>query len=399
MDGLTPDGTGSTAAGSERRRSRRFMVLVNAAVFLSLLAVIIVLPPAVADAWRGTRSLLGLGSSGNNWTDARSLLPNYRGAEWAKLHFREFLHLQGQYYDFVTYRRKAFAGQTITIDGNGFRTWTVAKAKDAASARAWFLGGSTMWGTGVRDAETIPAYFEAATGMASFNLGESGFIVHQSLNQLMRSYADGGKPRLVVFYDGVADVEHKCRIGQSVFATSQEETIRQLIGNRLKTIIDSGPEQSLLLQVFRPAVQAVFGSGEPLVYGESAGGYDCDSNPAKAAAIATMLVDDWATAKWLVEGRGGVFVPVLQPVSFLGKPNLASLPRQFRDGALAPQFKAVYREVRSLLAQRNLQYLDFTQIYNGEELFYVDFAHVSPNGNARVAQTLARALKLGPAAR
>jgi len=390
--------TAVAARHAAGRRSVASILGMNVMVFLSLLALVIVLPPALADAWQGVRSALGLGATGDNWIDPRAMLPNYKGADWAKVHFREFLHLQGQYYDFLTYRRRAFTGQTITINDQGFRVWPNAKAKDTASAQAWFFGASTMWGTGARDAETIPAYFEAATGIPSFNLAESGFIVHQSLNQLMRSYEGGGRPRLVLFYDGIADIEHKCRIGQSIFSTSQEETIRELTGNKVKSILDTGDSGSLLLQVFRPAVNAVLGSDDPAQYGETYTGYDCHANPGKAAAIARMLVHDWVIAKWLVESHGGVFVPVLQPVSFLGKPNLSYLPQEFRDGPLAPQFKAVYGEIRRLLAESGMKYLDLTQVFNGDEQFYVDYAHVTPNGYEHVAKVLAQALKIAPVA-
>jgi hypothetical protein len=397
MEDLTHNKEGRVGTGTAGRRSLASIVLMNVMLFLSLLALVIVLPPAIADAWRGVRSALGIGT-GENWTDVRATLPNYKGEDWAKLHFREFLHLQGQYYDFLTYRRKGFAGKTITINDQGFRVWPNAKAKDTAGAQAWFFGASTMWGTGARDAETIPAYFEATTGVPSFNFGESGFIAHQSLNQLMRGYDAGGRPRLVFFYDGVADIEHKCRVGQSVFSTSQEETIRQLTGNNLKSILDTGDSKPLLLQVFQPTVSAITGRDQPTQYGESDTGYDCHASPGKAAIVARMLVNDWATAKWLVESHGGAFVPVLQPVSFLGKPNLSYLPQEFRAGALGLQFKAVYDEIRRQLAERGLRYLDLTQVYNGDEQFYVDFAHVSPNGYERVAKALAQALKIAPAA-
>lgn len=382
--------------GTRGRRSLASIVLLNMMLFLSLLALFIVLPPAIADAWRAARSALGIGT-GENWTDIRATLANYKGEDWPKVHFREFLRLQGQYYDFLTYRRKAFAGTTITINDQGFRVWPNAKAKDTASAQAWFFGASTMWGTGARDGETIPAYFEATTGVPSFNFGESGFIAHQSLNQLMRGYDAGARPRLVFFYDGIADIEHKCRIGQSVFSTSQEETIRKITGNNLKSILDTGDSEPLLLQVFRPAISAITGSDRRTQYGEADTGYDCDANPGKAAIVAGMLVNDWATAKWLVESHGGAFIPVLQPVSFLGKPNVSYLPGQYREAALGAQFKIVYDEIRRQLAARGLRYIDLTQVYNTDEPYYVDFAHVSPNGYERVAKALAQALNIPPA--
>ena len=48
--------------GTAGRRSAASIVGVNVMLFLSLLALVILLPPAVVDGWRGVRSALGIGS-------------------------------------------------------------------------------------------------------------------------------------------------------------------------------------------------------------------------------------------------------------------------------------------------------------------------------------------------
>ena len=55
------------------------------------------------------------------------------------------------------------------------------------------------------------------------------------MRERMAFPAKAMRPRIVVFYDVMPDVEHKCRMGQSVFSSSQEDTIRKLTGNKLKT--------------------------------------------------------------------------------------------------------------------------------------------------------------------
>src|SRR5262245_8802197 len=47
--------------------------------------------------------------------------------------------------------------------------------------KTYFFGGSTMWGSGVPNARTIPSQFAAITGMHSENYGELGYTTHQSL--------------------------------------------------------------------------------------------------------------------------------------------------------------------------------------------------------------------------
>jgi len=45
-----------------------------------------------------------------------------------------------------------------------------------------------------------------------------------------------------------------------------------------------------------------------------------------------------------------------------------------------------------------LQCLVLTQVHNDDEQFYVDFAHVTPNGYEHVAKVLAQALRVAPVA-
>ena len=50
--------------------------------------------------------------------------------------------------------------------------------------------------------------------------------------------------------------------------------------------------------------------------------HDCHRNPAKAEAIADLLLRDWEFAKRLVEWHGGKFVGILQPVAYLSRTRL-----------------------------------------------------------------------------
>ena len=59
--------TGTAERHTARRRSAASILGVNVMLFLSFLALVIVLPPAVADVWQGVRSAFGLGPTGENW--------------------------------------------------------------------------------------------------------------------------------------------------------------------------------------------------------------------------------------------------------------------------------------------------------------------------------------------
>lgn len=106
--------------------------------------------------------------------------------------------------------------QRRTINGDGDE-----------SRQAYFFGGSTMWGSGVDDAGTIPLHFAALTGYRSENFGELGYTAHQSLSLLTELLQAGRRPHLVMVYDGVNDALHKCRTELTATAHERERSFDQ----------------------------------------------------------------------------------------------------------------------------------------------------------------------------
>jgi hypothetical protein len=70
----------------------------------------------------------------------------------------------------------------------------------------WVFGGSTSFGFGVPDHQTIPAYLEQLTGAPVFNLAVRGHSSSME-NRLFRYYLRAGyRPKQVVFLDGINEV-------------------------------------------------------------------------------------------------------------------------------------------------------------------------------------------------
>ena len=111
-------------------------------------------------------------------------------------HFEPYFH----------WRRDEYLGITTNVDTQGVRK--TARQQDFQSNRKIFmLGGSTMWGTGVDDAHTVPSYLQKKYGNAFeiINYGESGYTSTQELNYLLYQLSNNDIPDVVVFYDGVND--------------------------------------------------------------------------------------------------------------------------------------------------------------------------------------------------
>src|SRR5262249_16987836 len=115
--------------------------------------------------------------------------------------------------------------------------------------------------------------------------------------------------------------------------------------------------------------------------------FDCDSDRAKAQAIADNLIKDWEVARELVEARGGKFIAILQPVCFFSKTRLDHLQRGKQDAKRRDQYAAVYPLLKAQIATQSGMY-DFTDVLDKQEFIYIDFCHISPNGNRYVSERL-----------
>jgi hypothetical protein len=360
-------------------RSLFRVVCINVAVLLVLVALLVLIPPAFLDLYR-----YRAGRAELSIADARASLPTYKGVSWARRHFEEFAKLRTTYYDYIGWRRNSFTGETITIDGDGYRRH--AKTARREDAQIWAFGGSTMWGPGVTDSLTIPAFIERDTSRSTFNFGESGYTAHQSLNLLMKNYALGGRPQHVVFYDGANEVVIKCRAELTFYSALQEATIRQ----KLRT---DGAMGSSLLKVFTPTVEVLRRITEKWSSGPETGppeSFDCSTNASKRRLIAASLVMDWQAARQL---NGGTFIAVLQPVAFVGEPELSHLPSVRSDALMKAQYDSVYPEIIRQLREAKLPYTDMTHAFDGREQLYIDFVHVAPRGNEIMGQRIAGLLK------
>ena len=72
------------------------------------------------------------------------------------------------------------------------------------------LGGSSLWGFGARDDQTIPSLLarkllERGISVEVKSLSELGYVSTQEVIGLFRELQEGYRPDVVIFYDGVND--------------------------------------------------------------------------------------------------------------------------------------------------------------------------------------------------
>lgn len=328
--------------------------------------------------------------------DRMANLPNYvNQTELAKIHFKEFNKLKVEYKAFVAWSFGPFQGQTIEIDSHGDRLHQNKRFGKHGDRSAYLFGGSTIWGWGTVNEDTIPALFNSISGMPTFNKGEIGFTSRQSFIRLIELIKSEKKIDVIIFYDGVNDVLALCRTENNLNDHGMSARFKsKLEGSSHKTsdYLQSSDFLQYLDFMFIRGTKTLVAKINRKVFQQAAQdeSMNCDNNKEKARQIAESMVKNWEIARELAESRGILFRAILQPVAFIGKPNLDHLQDVASlEDELAKQYKIVYPMIQEIIQKRGHDWiLDYTNLLSRDEYIYIDFCHVSKNGNSIVAQQL-----------
>src|SRR5262249_48890167 len=160
------------------------------------------------------------------------------------------------------------------------------------------FGGSTTFGVGVPDAETIPAYLQkemaarCATPVAVYNFGRLGYFSTQEALLFYRLLSSGERPAVAVFVDGINDFHS---------ATGEPDLTAQL-----KSLLAAEQQPSYLsdLPMWRAATN---------LRQRMAGGPPESGEPRPEAAIARLRITEAMIASLAGAFHVGT-VFVLQPV-------------------------------------------------------------------------------------
>lgn len=144
-------------------------------------------------------------------SDKRADLAAYEGADYdPTATWREIKHGTAQwlnYQPYTVWTRKPTRGQYVNVDQDGSRV-TAFNSDDPEALRIWMIGGSTTWGMGVPDRETIPSrlarlFNDAGVPTRVLNLGHTGFVSTQEVLGLLRELQKREAPDIFVVYDGL----------------------------------------------------------------------------------------------------------------------------------------------------------------------------------------------------
>lgn len=129
----------------------------------------------------------------------------------AATHDSPFEACASRWEPYVYWRSKPYAGRCVVIEENGLRrTVQDAPPAGARTLEVFCFGGSTMWGSGVRDEETIPSLLadklqKIGLAVVVTNYGQPGYVSTQEVLALLLELQQERIPDLVIFYDGFND--------------------------------------------------------------------------------------------------------------------------------------------------------------------------------------------------
>ena len=365
------------------------ILFANLFITFSLLGMLLLTPPIAYSIY----SLSFSEQTKKSSEDPRALLEIYNGIEWASTHFAEFSNLPTTYFDYITWRRDDFEGETINIS-DGLRETYEPTNPTINADKYLFFGGSTTWGTGVNDDNTYPSIFAERLNTRVTNFGETSYIARQSLSLLTNYLLDNSSMdfsgRHVVFYDGVNDVANRCRSEISGLGTRREEHIQSMLSTKSNEKYSFAKLFEQLTQFLQAVTRKLGMVGASSTASED---YNCSSDLSRAEEIARTLVETWQVASDLVTNRGGKFTAILQPVAFIGSADIEYLNlNSANDTALSMQYQAVYPLIRQLAADADIDFVDLTTAYDSCNNCYIDFCHVGPQAHQILVDNLVNSI-------
>jgi len=182
------------------------------------------------------------GSSNTSSTTSTPVRHPVAGEKWYPEFAREFEESSGQAWrPYVYFRRaKAYHGKYVNIDSNQHRITPQPTSATPPLAKVFFFGGSTMWGSFLRDDHTIAA--EASKRLQSIapagqryevtNLGETGHVNTQGMLELILQLRAGQRPDVVVFYDGINDTFSVLQNGEAGVGQNEMNRVQEFTTGR-----------------------------------------------------------------------------------------------------------------------------------------------------------------------
>ena len=327
---------------------------------------------------------------------------------WGEEYLREAdqVQLNYRYHPYQLWRMAPFVGRQIYVGADGLRRTPDAECVPGAYNVDVF-GGSTVWGLGVPDWGTVPAYLQESLRrtlgrpVCVRNLGQLGLNSTQDLIALIGELRAGRTPDLAIFLSGVNEVITAAQTGGAGLHFDLEDIASRLEGHlkqrsRLEGHLNQQPEDSWnlgwvrRLNLYRLSSWIVtLGPRErtPVASRDNDASEDLDT-------LAQSVVQVWLENYRMVEalGREYRFAHAFfwQPNVVVGEKPRTDEEKQLRAGRRTETlFEAVTRRLSGIGAPEYRALHSLVNLFARDSaLRYLDWHHLTPEGNRIVAEAI-----------
>jgi lysophospholipase L1-like esterase len=335
-------------------------------------------------------------------TDPRFHADAFGNAEWAEAYFHEFNSIPMKWQPYVHWRREPFKGKYINVDQEGIRqTWN-AKGKPPSGSkifRIFIFGGSSLWGSGTADNDTIPSNLSRLLNEHGFNVevtnfGESGYVSTQEIVVLLRQLQNDKVPDLAIFYDGSNDTFSTFQ-NRGVAGLPQNESNREREFNLLRPSM----KRRLYTEAFRAALtstatyQVLTGMARRItrrdVFSQEEALLASNSESQLASDVARIYSWNMRFVKALGEIYGFRALFYWQP-NILTKHQLTSYEQQVQSEVkhLEMYYMTTTTGVKTRLSDVDV-FHDISDVFAGDSRpYFFDPWHLSRAGNEIVARRI-----------
>ena len=353
-----------------------------------------------------TKDLIA-GTPMEGWCDRIKTADAYAEERWPDEYCAEHLLVGMEWHPYVYWRRRPIEGAHINVDENGHRRTYNRGSYDHCNGdphRIFVLGGSTIWGPGVRDDYTVPSHLSRLVEDAGLctevtNLGEQGYVSTQELIYLMRKLQRGDVPALAVFYDGVNETFSAFQNQRA--GLPQNEVNRRNEFNLLRD--EDRLRNAFVTHAAMPEGIGRLGAAIWRRVQPAQGDFGVDPNQRRAQieiADADALTEDIvAVYKANIDvirmlARQYQFTPLFywQPLIFT-KATLSEYEQAWHDQASGQWREFLLAAYDGVARDRDLNALESFRNISGifderEEPYYLDAFHLTEDGNREVASAM-----------
>jgi hypothetical protein len=312
------------------------------------------------------------------------------------------LSIRNEYVSFSGWKQLAYQGKYINTNTDGERN-TPENLSDSTKQVVRFFGGSTMWGVGATDSNTIPALFHRdKPNFQVFNHGIQAFNSRQSFERLVTLYQLDNKADFVIFYDGVNEIS-MCAKTIDIPGHYESDVFKQKLPEIKRNLATSSIIRNGLNDIFIKNLRAMIGRIKNKLFpvavkvDDCNNGYVCDCDSVRTQKIASLLVKNWELSKTIVESKGGKFIAILQPVSAIGNPDVSylGLDKTNEGRRLQLNYEKLYAAIKEELKQKKYTWVyDLSDILDHKKPYYLDWCHVNAEANILIAKRIGEIVAL-----